>query len=463
MHVDMDAFYASVALLDRPDLRGTPVVVGGNGTRGVVLSATYEARAYGVRSAMPTSRARRLCPQATFLPPRFDDYARVSAGVMELFRSITPVVEPLSLDEAFLDVSGAVRRLGSPATIAQLLRDRVADEQGITCSVGVAPTKFVAKLASTACKPDGMLVVPRDQVIAFLHPLPVGALWGVGEKTEEALTRLGMRTVGDLAAVPVDTLRRALGPTSGPHLHALAWGHDDRPVVASEPERSTGAEETFARDVDDPAVIHRELLRLSTRTASRLRAAGHAGRTVVLKVRFADFTTITRSKTLRETTDVAQVVYTTARGLYDALGLQRARIRLVGVRVEGLVDADTAPQQLLLDERPAGWRDAERAADRAALRFGADAVRPASLVGEASSTRQPGPHGPSTRTPSNAPSRTPSNAASPAEPAARPPAAPPGHAALDAARGPRTNGRGSSRTGADPRAQRMQIRGAGDS
>ncbi|RZS82932.1 DNA polymerase-4 [Motilibacter rhizosphaerae] len=384
LHVDMDAFFASVTLLRHPELQGTPVVIGGTGTRGVVLSATYEARAHGVRSAMPVSRARRLCPGATFLPPDHDDYARVSAGVMELFRTITPIVEPLSLDEAFLDVSGARRRLGSPVRIAQLLRDRVADEQGVPCSVGVAPTKMVAKLASTAAKPDGLLVVPRDGVLAFLHPLPVGALWGVGERTAEVLQRLGLQTVGELAHVPVETLRRALGPTAGPHLHALAWGRDQRPVVASEPERSTGAEETFGHDVDDPDVIVRELLRLSTRTAERLRATGTAGRTVVLKVRFADFTTITRSRTLKESTDVAQEVYSTARGLYEALGLQRARIRLVGVRVEGLVDVAVAPRQLVLEVRgggrPTSWRDAERAADRAAARFGSGAVRPAALV-----------------------------------------------------------------------------------
>jgi DNA polymerase IV len=400
LHVDMDAFFASVTLRERPDLQGTPVVIGGTGTRGVVLSATYEARAYGVRSAMPVSRARRLCPAATFLAPEYDKYARVSAGVMELFRTLTPIVEPLSLDEAFLDVSGARRRLGSPATVAGLVRDRVADEQGITCTVGVAPTKLLAKLASTAAKPDGMLVVPRDRVIAFLHPLPVEALWGVGEKTAEALTRLGLRTVGELAHVPVETLQRAMGPVAGPHLHALAWGRDARSVVASEPDRSTGAEETFGRDVDDPEVIARELLRLSDRTARHLRAAGHAGRTVVLKVRFSDFTTITRSRTLKETTDVAQEIYATARALYEALGLQRARIRLVGVRVEGLVDVGTTPRQMTFDVRgigkPVGWRSAEQAADRAAARFGVGAVAPATLVagsgpGRASRPERDGP------------------------------------------------------------------------
>ena len=270
--------------------------------------------------------------------------------------------------------------MGSPRTIGDLIRARVHDEQGITGSVGVASTKFVAKLASTRIKPDGLLVVPRDEVVAFLHPLPVGALWGVGEKTEEVLRRLGLVTVGDLAHTPVRTLTRALGPAAGEHLAALAWGRDDRAVVPHEPDRSVGAEETFSRDVDDPAVALRELLRLSEGVARRLRHGGVVGRTVSIKVRFADFTTITRSRTLSDPTDVARDIYAVARGLFEALGLQRARLRLVGVRVEGLLEADDAPRQLLLDAREHGWRDAERAADRAAERFGRDAVRPARLV-----------------------------------------------------------------------------------
>src|SRR4051795_11785356 len=392
LHADMDAFYASVELRTRPELVGTPVIVGGLGSRSVVLSATYEARAYGVHSAMPMMRARRMCPQATVIAPDHDKYAESSRGVMEVFRSATPLVEPISLDEAFLDVGGAQRRLGTPRQIGELIRARVVDEQGITCTVGVAPTKFVAKLASARAKPDGLLVVPRDEVIAFLHPLPVGALWGVGDKTEEALTRLGLRTIGDIAHTPVATLQRALGPAAGAHLSALAWGRDERDVVAHEPDKSIGSEETFARDVDDPAVIHRELLRLSERTAARLRATGNVGRTVALKVRFADFTTITRSKTLREPTDVARVVYDTARRLYDALGLQRARIRLVGVRVEGLAVADETPRQLAIGGGDDEWRAAEAAADRAAARFGAGAVRPATLVDPADRSR-PDPSG----------------------------------------------------------------------
>jgi DNA polymerase IV len=376
----MDAFYASVELIRRPELVGRPVIVGGAGTRSVVLSATYEARAYGVRSAMPMMRARRMCPQAVIIPPDPAAYSEATAGIMEIFRSVTPLVEAISLDEAFLDVGGATRRLGRPAQIAELLRGRIVDEQGITASVGVASTKFVAKLASARCKPNGLLVVPADRVVEFLHPLPVGALWGVGEKTEEVLTRLGLRTVGDIAHTPEATLVRALGPAAGQHLFALAWGRDERPVVPQEPDKSIGHEETFSSDVDDPLVIHRELLRLAERTAARLRSGDHQGRTVSIKVRFADFSTLTRSRTLREPTDVGREIYDTARQLFDGLGLERARIRLVGVRVEGLVPADSLPRQLAFGERESGWREADRAVDRAARRFGAGAVRPAVLV-----------------------------------------------------------------------------------
>jgi DNA polymerase-4 len=379
LHIDMDAFYASVELRRRPDLVGRPVIVGG-GSRGVVLSATYEARAFGVHSAMPMSRARRLCPQATVLPPSFTTYQEVSSGVMEVFRSVTPLVEPLALDEAFLDVRGARRTLGTPAQVGEYVRARISDEQGITCSVGVAASKFLAKLASTRCKPDGLLVVPAADVVGFLHPLPVAALWGVGDKTEEVLIRLGLRTVGDLANTPVSTLRRALGAAAAEHLAALSWGRDERRVVPHEPDKSVGAEETFSTDVDDPDVVRRELLRLSERTAARLRSSRQVGRTISIKVRFADFTTITRSRTLSEATDVSRHIYDTARALFDNLGLERARLRLIGVRVEGITDAGTQTHQLLIDEREAGWREADRAVDRASRRFGAGAVRPAALV-----------------------------------------------------------------------------------
>lgn len=393
LHVDMDAFYASVELRDRPELAGQPVIVGATSSRGVVLSATYEARAFGVHSAMPVTRARRLCPQAIFIPPRHGSYAAVSREVMEVFRSVTPEVEPLALDEAFLDVSGAVRRLGRPAEIGELIRATIAEQQGITCSVGVASCKFVAKLASARCKPDGLLVVPADGVLDFLHPLPVAALWGVGEQTGQVLARLGLRTVGDIARIPVATLQRELGQAAGAHLAALAWGRDERPVVSRVPEKSIGAEETFPSDVDDPEVIRRELLRLSGRTARGLRAADALARTVVIKLRLANFTTITRSRTLPEPTDVAQIIYTTACALYSASGLDsRARLRLVGVRANGLVPASRAATQLAFGQREAGWRDAEQALDRISGRFGADSVRPAALVtGQRPGTPPPQP------------------------------------------------------------------------
>ena len=381
LHVDMDAFYASVEIRDRPELATAPVIVAGAGPRSVVLSATYPARTFGVRSAMPVARARRLCPHAIFIPPRHGHYTAVSREVMAIFRAVTPEVEPLALDEAFLDVSGALRRLGSPAQIGQLIRAQVSEQQGITCSVGVATTKFVAKLASVHCKPDGLLVIPADRVLEFLHPLPVAALWGVGAQTGQVLARLGLRTVADIAHAPQAALERELGRAAAAHLTALACGKDVRRVLPGTPEKSIGAEETFPRDVIDPEVIRRELLRLSGRTARGLRASGCAARTVVVKLRLASFKTITRSRTLADPTDVAQQIYLTACALYAASGLgPQARLRLVGVRATGLVPAAGAATQLALGESPAPWREAERAVDRIAGRFGADTVRPAALV-----------------------------------------------------------------------------------
>lgn len=381
LHVDMDAFYAGVEMRDRPELAAAPVIVAGAGPRSVVLSASYPARKFGVRSAMPVAQARRLCPHAVFVPPRHAHYAAVSKEVMAVFRAITPEVEPLALDEAFLDVSGARRRLGSAAQIGQLIRAQVSEQQEITCSVGVATTKFVAKLASVHCKPDGLLVIPADQVLDFLHPLPVAALWGVGQQTGNVLARLGLRTVADIAHAPQGALDRELGRAAAAHLAALARGQDDRRVLPGAREKSIGAEETFPRDVIDPDVIRRELLRLSGRTARGLRASGYAARTVVVKLRLASFKTITRSRTLAEPTDVAQQIYLTACALYAAAGLDpQARLRLVGVRAAGLIPAAGTATQLALGSEPAPWREAERAVDRIAGRFGAGTVRPAALV-----------------------------------------------------------------------------------
>jgi DNA polymerase-4 len=265
--------------------------------------------------------------------------------------------------------------------IARHVRAEVARQQGITCSVGVAPTKFVAKIASASCKPDGLLVVPRASVLDFVHALPASALWGVGERTGEVLARLGLRTVADIAHTPLATLQSELGVAQGSHLAALAWGRDERRVTPRVPEKSIGAEETFAADIDDPERIRRELLKLSGRTARSLRAGGYAARTVSVKLRLASFKTMTRSRTLTYPTDVAREIYATACALYESAGLDEgARLRLVGVRVSGLVTAAAANAQLTFDDRPVGWREAERAIDEIASRFGARAVRPAALV-----------------------------------------------------------------------------------
>jgi DNA polymerase IV len=380
LHVDMDAFYASVELRTRPELRDKPVIVAGGSVRGVVLAANYPARKFGVGSAMPVSRARRLCPHAVYLPPSPAKYQEVSRAVMAAFRDLTPLVEPLSLDEAFLDVAGALKRLRlTSAGIGAELRRRVEAEHDLTCSVGVGPTKFVAKLASGLAKPDGMVVVPRDQVLEFLHPLPVGALWGVGQRTAERLAGVGLERVADVAAAGLPRLRRTLGVAAAEHLYALAHGHDDRVVEPELAEKSLGAEETFEVDQSDRAVVKRELLRLSERTAASLRQRGLRGRTVSIKVRFGDFTTITRSRTLPVATDVTQVIYRTAATLLDEQTPPGA-IRLIGVRVEQL--GEDSGEQLTLDAPARGWREADQAADVARGKFGHAAVRPASLLGE---------------------------------------------------------------------------------
>ena len=389
LHVDMDAFFASVEIRRRPELRGKPVIVGGVGPRGVVSAASYQAREYGVHSAMPTARARRLCPHAVFLPPDFTAYSEASRAVMAIFRDVTPLVEPLSLDEAFLDVAGARRRLGSAGQVARLIRQRIADEQGLTASVGAAATKFTAKLASTQAKPDGLTVVPAAATLDFLHPLPVSALWGVGERTAEVLRRLGLRTVGDIAHTPVSALRSALGNAAGSHVHELASGRDPRRVTPESVDKSVGAETTFDVDVGDPETVRRTMLALSEKVAARLRRAGLVGRTVVIKVRFADFRTVTRSRTLPSPTDVTREVFDIAWALYEALR-PGERIRLVGVRTENLLPTDQASLQPQLGAPDQGWREADRAADAARERFGSAAVKPASLITDAVGRLHPG-------------------------------------------------------------------------
>ena len=378
LHVDMDAFYASVAEKDDPSLRGKAVVVGA-GARGVVLSANYEARKFGIRAAMPVGRAQRMAPHAIFVVPNHRRYSEVSHSIMEIFGSYTPLVEPISLDEAFLDVTGSRKLIGDGPTIAKKIRADVYEQAGITCSVGIATTKFIAKLASQKCKPNGMLEVDPDKVIDFLHPLPVSAVWGVGPKTNEELLRLGLRTVGDIARTPRQTLIRALGEANGNHLYELAWGRDYRPVTPDEPDKSISAAETFSRDLEDEEEILRELLRLTEKASARLRSRSMSAQTISIKVRFADFKTISRSKTVTLPIDGMQECYEVAKKLYQGLKLDRARIRLIGISLESLVDSEGAPVQLELGERENGWREATRAMDQAKARFGDASVRPARL------------------------------------------------------------------------------------
>lgn len=379
MHVDMDAFFVLVELRTRPELRGKPVIVGYPADRSVVLSASYEARAFGVKSAMPMVIAARMCPKAVIIEPRHKLYYEVSAQLMAIFESITELVEPLSVDEAFLDVGGAIRRLGPPREIGELIRRRVADELGITASVGIAASKFVAKIASTRCKPDGLLLIRPEETVPYLHSLPVGALWGVGAKTAEVLARMGIRTVADLAATPLASLKKALGAT-GEHVYQLSWGIDPRPVTPVRLEKSIGAEETFAVDTGDDSVLHRELLRLSHRTAERLRSSGMVARTVALKLRYADFSTITRSRTVHTPVDSAQLIYAVAIQLLESIGDRAMTVRLVGVRAEQLEDAAQTSLQLSLDRRDDNWRAAEQALDKVSRKFGNKTVLPARLL-----------------------------------------------------------------------------------
>jgi DNA polymerase-4 len=409
LHVDMDAFFASVEMLDDPALRGLPLIVGGEGVRGVVASASYEARVYGVRSAMPSVRARQVCPPAVFRPGRYERYAAVSGEIHRVFQTFTPMVEGIGLDEAFLDLSGAARLFGAPTAVAEAVRAAILAEVGLTCSVGVATTKFVAKLASEAAKPfadrdgvhpgKGVVVVAEHEVLGFLHPLPIGALWGVGPATAERLHRLGIKTVGELAAVPLDAVEGAVGRASGRHLHALAGGLDPRPVEPDRAAKSIGHEETFSTDRTDRDGLSKELVRMADSVAARVRRGGTPGRTVQLKVRFGDFTTITRARTVVAPLETARAIARIAGELLDAVDIAGG-VRLLGVSVTGLGSDRVAAggEQLALDLDAVGrrartrpdddttgvdderWRAATGAIDAVRARFGDGAVGPAVLV-----------------------------------------------------------------------------------
>jgi len=377
MHVDMDAFFAACELARRPELWGLPVVVGGQ-ERGVVLAATYEARAFGVHSAMPMAWARQACPQAIVVPPDFKLYQQISESVFGMMREITPQVEVVSIDEAFLDLSGARRRLGPPTAIGAALRERVRQTHGVTCSVGIAKNKFLAKLASTHAKPDGMLLVPAEASIPFLRTLPVGALWGVGEKTEARLAEWGITQVAQLADLDISVLQTIVGKASGIHLHELAWGRDSRPVAngRSQREQSIGNETTFYEDQYDRDFVTKRVLQLCDKVAGRLRQHGLVAGTVAIKVRTSDFHTINRSRTLSAPTDTAHDLYAAAAALLDALDWGTLPVRLVGVRAEHLQERRGLAEQATLDESvtPSQVRAAELALDAVRRRFGEQAI-----------------------------------------------------------------------------------------
>jgi len=378
LHVDMDAFYASVEERDNPKLKGKAVVVG-VGKRGVVSAANYEARKFGIRAAMPIYKAKALAPHAVFIAPNMARYAEVSEQVMEIFRDVTPHVEPISLDEAFLDVTGARRLLGSGIEIADQIRKRVEKDLGITCSVGIAHNKFIAKIASGHCKPNGVLEVDPEKMLEFLHPLAANEIWGVGPKTNELLEKMGLFTIADIANTPRSTLIRVLGQASGASLYELAWGRDYRDVITEHAEKSISASQTFDVDLYQPEEILKEFLRLTEKSADRMRAKGLATNTISIKVRFADFKTISRSRTLDLPTTGTQEIFEVAKSLYLGLELDRVLVRLVGVSLDSLVVNDDVTQ-MVLGERTSSWQQADRAIDRVKAKFGRSSLRPARLV-----------------------------------------------------------------------------------
>jgi DNA polymerase IV len=377
LHADLDAFYASVEQRDDPRLRGRPVIVGA----GVVLAASYEAKARGVRTAMNGGQARRLCPQAMVVAPRMSAYAEASKAVYRVFEDTTPLVEGLSIDEAFLDVRGMERMAGTPVEIAVRLRRRVLEQVGLPITVGVARTKFLAKVASGVAKPDGLLVVPPDGELAFLHPLAVERLWGVGPVTAEKLHAHGITTVGEVAVLDEATLVTMLGRAPGRHLHALAHNRDPRPVQVRVRRGSIGSQRALGRSPRSPEAIDPVLIGLVDRVTRRMRAAGRVGRTVVLRLRFDDFSGATRSHTLQQATAETQIILTAARGLLAAATpmIERQGLTLVGVAVGNLADARAVQLTLPLDRRSGGALDA--ALDEVRAKYGAAAITRAVLLG----------------------------------------------------------------------------------
>lgn len=389
LHVDMDAFFASVEQRDNPALQGKPVLVGGDGPRGVVAAASYEARKFGCHSAQPTVIAKRLCPSAIIVSGRHSDYRAVSKQVFEILERFSPAIQPISIDEAFLDVTGSTKLFGSPIEIAQQIRALIKQETQLTCSVGVAPNKFLAKLASDMDKPDGLTVIHPDRIQQTLDPLPINTLWGVGPSTERTLHKLGIRTVKDLRSHPLESLHARMGDL-GAHLHRLAQGLDDRPVRIDRNAKSISHEHTFETDLESPGEVRALIARQSQDVAMRLRKHNRYARTISIKVRFGDFETITRSITLDNQSDETRIIHDSARSLFDEWAKSFRPVRLIGVAVSQLTDAPASPG-LFDTQDNAKDRAVDRTSDQINTRFGKDAITRASAL---KAKPRHGTHGP---------------------------------------------------------------------
>jgi DNA polymerase-4 len=380
IHLDMDAFFASVEMLDNPAFRGKPVVVGGPRHRGVVSAASYEARKFGIHSALPMSAAMRLCPQGVFLPVRMPRYKEISDQIFEVFLRFTPLVEPLSIDEAFLDVTASVKLFGPAEEIAKQIKDRIREDIGLTVSAGVAPSKLVAKIASDVNKPDGLTIVPEGKVREFMDPLPIEKLWGVGKVTQKDLALLNVKTIGDLSRLPKDLLRRRFGQ-QGLQLYFLSKGIDDREVQPERIIKSMGREETFFEDIREKEKAEKEILILSQRVAKRLRRHGKAGRTITLKVTYHDFTQITRALTLPVATDDGRTIYRVALDLLEKTEIGKRPVRLLGIYLSQLTKPGEG--QLFLFNQTDGSNKGgrlNRALDTIQDKYGDQAVQPGSLI-----------------------------------------------------------------------------------
>lgn len=378
LHIDMDAFFVYVELLDAPHLRGKPVAVGGVSGRGVVASASYEARRFGVSSAMPVARAKQLCPPLVILPPQFHKYSEASQRVMEIFHEFTPLVEPLSIDEAFLDVHGSTKLFGEPIDIAHQIRARVYERTKLPASVGLAGTKFVAKLASQRAKPDGVLEVHPSRTLDFLHPLPIEAMWGVGQATGKKLHARAIRTLGDLSREPLESLIRVVGKSAALKLHELSHGRDPREVEIHRIEKSIGKETTFTHDIRTLPELERELLRMTESVGWKLRTQGIVAKTIAIKLRWTSFETVTRSLTLPEPTNVTRRMYLTAQELLRQLDPHGHPVRLLGVRAENLMSESEVVSGLWNDDER--LRSLDQTVDQAHAKFGKGQLRPARLI-----------------------------------------------------------------------------------